>query len=155
MSRIDIIVPHRGMPIIRQWRTADSAEEPRAAGVLFRGQGEQGHAYLLIKRAPGQGDFTGHWAFPGGGIEHNETSLMAACRECSEEIGADLRKHLHRMTSLGVRGVYETWLLECSNQFTPKLNHEHSDWGWFEHDKLPAPMHPGAARTLAALHQPY
>jgi len=153
MNRIDIIVPHRGPPIIRRWRTADSQEEPRASGVLFRGQGEQGHAYLLLKRGPG--DYAGHWAFPGGGIEHQETSLMGAVRECWEEIGAALRPHVSKMRSLGVTGGFETWLLECANQFTPRLNHEHTDWGWFTHDELPQPMHPSAASVIAELHQPY
>lgn len=152
---ITIIVPHRGAPIIRQWRTADSSEEPRNAGVLFRAGDPKGeHRYLLLRRAA-TSDHPGTWAFPGGEIEPNETSLMAAIREVSEEIGINIRPWAHKLQSLGVVNHFETWLFNIGGEFVPMLNREHTDYRWAKHSALPSPMHLGAQAVLARLHHPY
>ena len=50
-------------------------------GILSRGT-----TYLLVRRAPGipRG---GSWCFPGGHVEHGETSRRAIQRELAEELG--------------------------------------------------------------------
>lgn len=156
MSGVTIIIPHRGPPIIKRWRTADTQDEPTASGVLFRAGDPKGaHRYLLLKRDQYEKNYGGHWAFPGGGIDPGETSLMGAVRECAEEIGVNLRPYANKLRSLGISGPYETWLLEVANEFKPRLNHEHTDYTWATHDELPSPMHPAALRTIQQLHQPY
>lgn len=46
---------------------------------------------VLLRRAEHPGDpWSGHVSFPGGRVEHGETTLQAAIRETHEEIGVDL-----------------------------------------------------------------
>lgn len=44
----------------------------------------------LIKKA--RGGYKGKYDLPGGGIEHDETPIEGLYRECSEEIGREVKK---------------------------------------------------------------
>ena len=64
----------------------DDATRRASVALVFR----PGPDLLMIKRAEHPGDpWSGHMAFPGGGLEGSETWLDAAIRECREEL--DLR----------------------------------------------------------------
>lgn len=65
-----------------------------AVGAILR-PGEDGPELLFIKRAEHPGDpWSGHMAFPGGGAEDADTSLLyTAIREVQEELGLDLAQH--------------------------------------------------------------
>ena len=52
----------------------------------------------LIKKA--RGGYKGKYDLPGGGIEHDETPIMALQRELMEEIGGLLRKQNYWMLLL-------------------------------------------------------
>lgn len=52
------------------------------AGILFFNQLGQ----LLILKP----NYSEHWLYPGGGVEEAEAPLLAALRECREEIGIEL-----------------------------------------------------------------
>ncbi len=67
------------------------AESHAAVAVVFR-EGEDSVEVLLIERAVRDGDpWSGHMAFPGGRMEHDDDSTRrAAERETFEEVGIDL-----------------------------------------------------------------
>lgn len=46
---------------------------------------------VLIGRRPDGADLSGLWEFPGGKVQPGETLADAACRECREETGLDVR----------------------------------------------------------------
>ncbi|WVR18061.1 MutT/NUDIX hydrolase [Burkholderia phage Bm1] len=118
---------------------------PKAAGILYFHDGK----ILLIRRAAGAGDWPGHWALPGGGIEDGETPEVAAARESEEEVS--------RTPSVPL-----LYLWTCPNGFVtygakdgafePSFDgvggDEHDSWGWFGLDELPSPLHPEFKRGL-------
>lgn len=154
MPDITITISKNKMTTIKRWRTADSDEVPRASGVLFVAhQTDQDPLHLLVKRAARCNDWPEHWAFPGGGIEHQETSIMAACRECREELG--IAPVISQLRSAGISDGFECWVQHVDAAFVPKLNDEHTDYMWVSKNDLPRPMHPNAEQVLKRFYQPY
>lgn len=63
-------------------------KEVSAGGVVFRRRPEQDLFFLLIR------DSYGHWGFPKGHLERDESAASAAARETTEETGLEvLRLH--------------------------------------------------------------
>ncbi len=142
----------------RRYRTVDSEEVPRAAGVLISSlDANLRQSFLLLRRA--RGDFHGHWAFPGGGIEQEETPLMGAWREACEEIDAARflkgRSSLAYWEALPISDGFQCYRAGVFGEFDPTLNEEHDDFIWTTYDQLPEPMHPNAKAILDYLHKPY
>lgn len=54
-------------------------------GIIFNPQ----HEVLIAQRLPGK-HLSGLWEFPGGKVEHQETSAQALNREMHEEIGIEV-----------------------------------------------------------------
>ena len=46
--------------------------------------------FLIQKRTPNKKNFPNKWAQTGGGVDEGETTLEAALRECSEELGISI-----------------------------------------------------------------
>lgn len=142
-----LFIPHRGAPI--RVRTHDADLPAKYAGFMFViGSGEDIHV-LLLRRA--RGEQTGTWAFPGGHVEPGETALMAACRECYEETGADPRAwhwDFSNHINLGIREGFETYAIGLTRGFMPNLNNEHDGWQWAPLDDLPDNMHPNALAII-------
>jgi len=61
--------------------------ENSAGVIIFRR--EEGKIYYLLLHYPGINRKGGHWEFPKGHIENNETEENAAIRETLEETGID------------------------------------------------------------------
>lgn len=122
---------------------ANDEQPTQAAGVMCR----HGDKLLFMRRKD-----TGDWAFPGGVREDGEDDPRAtALREMHEETGhkisdAENCRPLHRHTLNGVD--FATHLYDCSDEFEPKLNDEHSEYRWATRDDAPKPMHPGVQRVL-------
>ncbi len=75
---------------------------PRQAAVaIVLRQPPSGLEVLFIRRAEREGDlWSGHVAFPGGGVEPGEGIEEAAVRETGEEVGIDLRSLAVRLGAL-------------------------------------------------------
>lgn len=104
---------------------------------------------LLLKRAPSEKNFGGHWALPGGKGDPGETPMDAAIRECQEEIQRapdNLATIDEKTTPTGMQ--FTTYQSEVDDEFTPSLNDEHTEAGWFDPGNLPDPMHPAVADVL-------
>ena len=97
----------------------------RAAGVIARSP--QGRV-LLCNRTDGEG-----WAWPGGGLKPGETPEQCAWREFFEETGYRLGgvgQPLMRRIKDGCD--FTTFICNVEDEFVPRLNHEHSAYGWFD-----------------------
>jgi len=51
---------------------------------------EYGGKFLIVKRAQGESNFPGKWAFPGETVENKETVVDAIRRGVKEETGLDI-----------------------------------------------------------------
>lgn len=90
---------------------------------------------LLMRRvakAEQDGDIPGVWAFPGGGLEGEETAEEAARREIREETGLAYDGTLKLWTRRIRDEVdFTTFLARADEPFVPTLNEEHDNYGWF------------------------
>jgi 8-oxo-dGTP pyrophosphatase MutT (NUDIX family) len=127
----------------------------RAAGICFITPAW--HVLLMRRVAHKQSDdgdapsFPDTWAFPGGGIEGDETPEQAARRECQEETGQAYDGPLIPWTRRLANNVdFTTFLARIDEPFRPTLNDEHDAWNWV--DKYFAltstALHPGVPVTL-------
>jgi len=101
---------------------------------------------LLVKRGLHLPTEPGKWALPAGYMNHGETCVNTAKRECREETGWDVeilgivcitddpdRPDKGRQ-NIGI--VFEAKLMERVGE----SDEESSEMGWFEIDDLPSPM---------------
>jgi 8-oxo-dGTP pyrophosphatase MutT (NUDIX family) len=105
------------------------SEPVKAAGVIARSPSGR---ILMCRRTDGQG-----WAFPGGCQKDDEDAAQCAWREFFEETGyrlGDVGKPLMRRTKDDGRGLVDfvTFIVDVPDEFVPRLNHEHSAYGWFD-----------------------
>lgn len=121
----------------------DAAPKIEAAGVAFFSGGR----VLLMNRTDGEG-----WAFPGGGLEPNETYEAAARREAFEETLHAYNGPLEPYRMQEWRGVnFATYKAEVPEEFTPQLNREHDAFVWvIPRQALKMPLHEGVRMTLEA-----
>jgi len=125
-----------------------SYESNAGAGILLYCPDDE--TVWLAKRADEDVSEPGQWNVPGGGVDPSDSSPgMAAVRECNEEIGG-LPDHVEPAGQAVFQDgnfIYTTYLMNVSagdkRRWTPILNAEHSDCGWFHVDDLPQPQHFG------------
>jgi 8-oxo-dGTP pyrophosphatase MutT (NUDIX family) len=102
------------------------AEPQKVSAIMLRSPAGR---ILMLRRVDGEG-----WAFPAGGVKDGESFETAATRELWEETGFRNpvnAKQIHmRQTANGVDCT--TFLADVDSEFTPRLNHEHDAWGWFD-----------------------
>lgn len=92
---------------------------------------------LLLLRAGNHNANT--WGLPGGNREGSDQDLLeTAIREATEEIGAlpPFRVVTEFLTQRGKHKQkhYTVFIAEMKEKdsFAPQLNHEHTDWRWFD-----------------------
>lgn len=81
-----------------------------SAAVIWRGE------RLLICKRPEHKARGGKWEFPGGKLEAGETAREALCRECREELAADIRVtgHLTTLTHFYPDLTVRLFVFECT-----------------------------------------
>ncbi len=112
----------------------------RVAGALI--QDEQTGDFLLIKR----NDKTPKWAMVTGKIDDDEEPIDALKREMYEELFIKPEEGKVRLNYKGLES-YPSQNMELdyfegfvNGKFTPILDEENLDFGWFSIDKLPSPL---------------
>lgn len=133
-----------GKEFVKADKLGSDEGKPRAAGVLLR----DSNGRVLFGRRSGTGDYGGHWALFGGGVEDGETDEDAARRELLEESGykADNLNHVHEHEFNGLN--FATFAHDVEKPFAPDLTDEHDAWAWAHPSSPPSPLHPGVAATL-------
>ena len=110
-----------------------------AAGVVVWCNTPFGIEYLLIRHAKG-----GHWDFPKGRLEENETDRQAALRELQEETGiASVRIMDDFFATVSYNPVYDGKQVQktvnycmgwVKNQFV-QLSDEHDEYAWLPYEQ--------------------
>lgn len=119
------------------------------AGVLIKCV-ETNNVLLLYRN-----DKTPTWALVSGGISKGENPLEGLKREIYEEMFADPSKidfKFVRVEHIPEKNIdfyyYEGFTM---SEFTPILDHENLNFGWFNKDKLPSPLFRGLAEKIAKI----
>lgn len=98
---------------------------------------------VLLVRRSSESDSPKTWALISGGIEENETPLRSIKREILEELQYDPNKIFYRFIS--IESEYNHFYFFqglVDEEFTPILNDENEEYGWFDKDSLPHPLYP-------------
>jgi 8-oxo-dGTP diphosphatase len=103
----------------------------KGAGVFYT----DGSKVLLLKRAE-KGDAEGTWGLPGGKVEEGETNIDAAVRESIEECGSSKGRRFDDLLEKDGQHEWTTFFFQIDKPFDCKLSNEHSDWKWFDLNKL-------------------
>ena len=95
------------------------------------------------------GEASGKWHIPKGHIMNGETPLQGSVREFLEETEITLNGIPESVDSWeSKKGMFHLFMLKGSKKFVPKLNHEHTDWGYFEVNELPSPIDKKVERII-------
>ena len=134
--------------VLRRWWRLTRGLTLGAQGVVI-----DKHSHVLLVRhgyRPG-------WFFPGGGVERNETLLVALARELEEETGVTLKAPpvLHGLFSNADNFPGDHIALfvvrEWSRPRAPRPSVEIAEQGFFAVDDVPAGTDAGTRRRLAEL----
>ena len=96
------------------------------------------------------GENSGIWNVPKGHIMVGEEPLNGAIREFTEEtqiVLNDIPK-LENIYDKDNGGKFYLYSLKGNTKFIPRINHEHSDWGYFDVTDLPSPMADRVKETI-------
>jgi 8-oxo-dGTP diphosphatase len=116
-----------------------------AVGILFRPNGD----FLMTTRPAGKA-YAGHWEFPGGKLEANETVIEALRRELLEEIGVIIEDAQIWRSSVVDYPHALVRLTFCRvNKWSGQLHmHESQQFAW---QHLPVQVTPVLAGTVPVL----
>ena len=105
--------------------------------------------FLVIQHSTESNEVEGHWDFPKGHIENNETELETATRELHEETGIDnfrlIENFRHKITyniNKNSKIIPKEVIFFLAESFTKsiKLSSEHQNYIWLNfdlaHDRL-------------------
>ena len=119
----------------------DYNKPPRKVGavaVVSEGQ------ILCVKRSETQGKYPNFWSLPMGGVEKGETFPQGAARELKEETMLDFNpKELVYLGTIkdGVHNrLCKIYKADMGGKPKPTVDHEHTDWGYYDKDSLPRPF---------------
>tara|TARA_B100001769_G_C22086644_1_gene585812 strand:+ start:526 stop:903 length:378 start_codon:yes stop_codon:yes gene_type:complete len=105
--------------------------------------------FLLLKRNA-KASYPKTWSVVSGGIEKGESPLEGIKRELKEETQIDSKnikfeffEHQNNLIP-----YFDFYLGYCDEEFVCKLDHENTDWGWFNLKTLPKPLFPTLYSSL-------
>ena len=108
--------------------------------------------FLLGKRAEFL-PFGGCWSLFGGGIDDGEKPIEGVKRELFEETqikSKEIRYELFEIQNYFDDPFY-FYIGYCEEEHQPKLNHENSDYGWFNMENYPQPLFPMLNTSLSQI----
>ena len=109
-----------------------------AVAVVSEGQ------VLCVKRSETQGKYPNFWSVPMGGVEKGETFEEAAARELKEETMLDINPkslvYLGTIKDGKYKRLVKLYKADMDGKPKPTLDHEHTDWGYYDKDSLPRPF---------------
>ena len=112
----------------------------RIGGVAIVSDGQ----VLCVKRSETQGKYPNFWSVPMGGVEKGETFREGAARELKEETMLDFNPkdlvYLGAIKDGKYNRFVKIYKAEIDGKPEPRLDFEHSDWGYYDKDSLPRPF---------------
>lgn len=113
--------------------------EDRFAGVLIKAL-DTNRVLLILRSDKCSEPFK--WALVSGGINTEEDTLEGLKREVFEELGTNADILKYEFINTEIEGDMEFFYYQgfTEHEFSPILNEEHDDFGWFEADNLPSPL---------------
>ena len=110
------------------------------AGVAVVSEGQ----ILCVKRSETQGKYPNFWSLPMGGVEKGETFEEGAARELKEETMLDINPkslvYLGTIKDGKYNRLCKLYKAEMNGKPKPTLDHEHSEFGYYDKDSLPRPI---------------
>ena len=96
------------------------------------------------------GENSGIWNVPKGHIMIGEKPLEGAIREFTEETQIVLNgiPELDSTHKKDNGGEFYLYVLKGTTKFIPRINHEHTDWGYFDVGDLPSPINDWVKETI-------
>ena len=120
----------------------------RIGGVVVKSEGQ----VLLVRRAETAGKYPNFWAVPMGHVEKGEKMIQGAHREFKEETMLDIDinslVYLDTLKDSKYNRILALYMIELPNKPEPKLDHEHTEWGYYDVDSLPHPIEDNLRVTL-------
>ena len=122
-------------------KEVDFGKPPRkVGGVAIVSEGQ----ILLVKRSEDAGKYPNFWSVPSGGVEAGETFREGAARELQEETMLDFNPQ--KLVYLGTikdgkyNRISKIYKAEMDGKPKPTLDHEHSEFGYYDVKSLPHPI---------------
>jgi len=108
--------------------------------------------FLLLKRND-KASYPKTWSIVSGGIEEGESPLEGIKRELKEEtqinsknIRYEFFEHQNQLIP-----YFDFYLGYCDKEYECNLDHENTDWGWFDMNNLPNPLFPTLYSSLVRI----
>ena len=97
--------------------------------------------------------YGGYWAPFAGAIEEGESPMAAAARELLEESGKAIEaQHLTYIKEIfNENGTFVLYAYELEDLFSPTLDYEHTEYGYFKIDSLHTSPSPTCPLVVEAL----
>ena len=112
----------------------------KVGGVAIVSEGQ----VLLVKRSETQGKYPNFWSVPSGGVEKGETFREGAARELQEETMLDFNPkdlvYLGTIKDGKYNRISKIYKAEIDGKPEPTLDHEHSEFGYYDVKSLPHPI---------------
>lgn len=131
--------------------------QEQSAGCIVFSVYQKQNLYLLLQHTNG-----GHWDFPKGKIEAQETKYQAALRELKEE--ADIEAVIYDNFEEKIEYTYFNFdgvptqktvffFVALATNPHPTISHEHTDFGWYTYEEaLNQLTYPNARAVLTKAH---
>ena len=120
----------------------------KIGGVVVKSEGQ----VLLVRRSEIAGRYPNFWAVPMGHVEKGEKMIQGAHREFKEETMLDIDinslVYLDTLKDSKYNRITALYMIELPNKPEPKLDHEHTEWGYYDVDSLPHPIEDNLRVTL-------